>query len=276
MTEKFSVVSIKTTKETNLFSRPTSKSTIQIFNSYPCKPQTAHSINSSVDGWYIYFVCQSKVMTGDWVLCPDNITVSRVFGYDTDLCVYFTFAHGAKLPIDGDDYRLIVSSSNPSLNLPKIPEKFIQKYCEVSGRIEEVFLDLKDPREKEIYGLEYSLMNIKINSDNEVYFSYCTISESKKETKNNDKIPVSDLKVKYRGDLEDKIKDEYCKEDSINFARWIHANQFVRFVGDVPFGHNKGSQSYKEEIWVSSKIHFGSGSEFYKTSELYDLYKKNI
>lgn len=64
---------------------------------------------------------------------------------------------------------------------------------------------------------------------------------------------------------------EQMSNDAIEFAVWLHNNQFIRYIqsadGDVPYGPNK---NFKGCIWVSTKIQYLS--EFYNAHELYQLY----
>ena len=63
--------------------------------------------------------------------------------------------------------------------------------------------------------------------------------------------------------------------DAEEFAEWLHCNQFVRYItskeGAVPYGDNKDS---KKNIWVSTKIHYGSKSEYFTTADLYKIFSK--
>lgn len=60
-------------------------------------------------------------------------------------------------------------------------------------------------------------------------------------------------------------------EMAVEFAEWLHYNQFVRYVqskdGAVPFGENKGTN---KNVWVSTKIHYSP--DFYTTDQLFTLF----
>ena len=66
------------------------------------------------------------------------------------------------------------------------------------------------------------------------------------------------------------VPDDAAKD----FAEWLHNNQFVRYIGDVPYGEHKGVQDPHNQIWISTKIYYGAGSEYYTTSQLYDIKNK--
>lgn len=69
-----------------------------------------------------------------------------------------------------------------------------------------------------------------------------------------------------------KVHQDKSANDAIEFAEWLHCNQFVRYIqskdGPVPFGENKNSD---KNIWVSTKIHYSP--DFYTTEQLYEIYK---
>jgi hypothetical protein len=51
---------------------------------------------------------------------------------------------------------------------------------------------------------------------------------------------------------------------AVDFAEWLHYNQFKRHIsGD------------DRVMWKSTKIHFGSESEYYTTQQIYDIFKQS-
>lgn len=75
---------------------------------------------------HLYLVSTREITEGNWIC--DSINIART-GYDN-------VGHISSRP-----WRKIEATTDPSLNLPLIPQSFVEKYVEKQGQIGEVLLE---------------------------------------------------------------------------------------------------------------------------------------
>ncbi len=91
--------------------------------------------SKTVKPQYLYFLSNEEIKEGDWMICPDGMSVLKWVGYGRDIKLPFSF-------INGNDYKKIVASTDQSLKLPAIPHDWIANvYVPSQGIIKEVWLE---------------------------------------------------------------------------------------------------------------------------------------
>ena len=77
----------------------------------------------------LYVISNDTIKLGDWV-------------YNKNEYPKIEYIDGSALP-NISDYKKIVATTDENLNLPKIPNNFIEKYCEAGG-INEISIEYLD------------------------------------------------------------------------------------------------------------------------------------
>ena len=127
--KKCKVITKNTNKETKLFFDNSKKE--YIYSSLA--PQTGTSINSCVDGMYIYILSDDTLSKGDYFIVDPNT--------QDDICKIndlsmLEMCNKSKELVGG--YYKIIATSDPSLKLPSVSKKFQEKFCKLGGDILEV------------------------------------------------------------------------------------------------------------------------------------------
>lgn len=95
---------------------------------------------------HLYLVSDREIKTGDYYCYKNSIPVKRL--------------EKETVPIT-KDYKKVEASTDPSLGLPLIPKSFIEEYVEKQGKIENVYIAL---REKDVKTLSHNAKEIVIPS----------------------------------------------------------------------------------------------------------------
>ena len=125
----------------------------------------SQKLNSSFDKFnvnkHLYLISNREIKEGDWLY--SNITNS--------FCQRINMADGYNKNV----FKRIEVTTDTSLNLPLIPQSFIEKYVSVQGNIKEVMIEIVDNRNEEWFGdnetgqpFWNSKIEIKTRKDNTV------------------------------------------------------------------------------------------------------------
>ena len=115
---------------------------------------TSPIIKSSIN---LYFISEREIKARDYVMLPDRKGV-KFMNY-SDILNY--------LESESFATKKIEASTDPYLNLPLIPQSFIEKYVEKQGKIDEVMIELCD---RLLYDTPH-VSGIKVRPDNTVIVS---------------------------------------------------------------------------------------------------------
>jgi hypothetical protein len=168
----------------------------------------------------LYFVSNREIKED--VSAMDYYIDSRVV--DTPI-VSRTYLHRDKI----DFCAKIEATTDPSLDLPLIPQSFIEKYVEKQGKIEEVMIDL-------VRVVNCPENHFRVNyevQDNMTFCPKCIVSIIPKTRKDNTVI-VS------------PIKDSWTREEVVNLIR--------NFRNDILIEVQKGGVSNFTEEWINKNL----------------------
>ena len=97
-----------------------------------------HIINDPAEAVYIpqhlYFASDREIKEGDWMLHILDKTPIKYYPDD-----YPTIKHASEY-----EYRKIEATTDSSMNIPLIPQSFIEKYVESQGEIKEVMIEMEE------------------------------------------------------------------------------------------------------------------------------------
>ena len=157
---------------------------VPLIKFYDDKLQVLHRVfynNETAVGQHLYIINDNKIEENDYFMSAflSYPLQNKKGGYAT-------------YPSDLSDFKKIIASTDPKLNLPAPSKAFIQKYCEKSG-IDKVMVEYK---KAEIWGNNGSMEPIiyvpKLSSDNTI-----TIKSVKPTTKKEGLERLKDLLIKY-------------------------------------------------------------------------------
>lgn len=89
---------------------------------------------------YIYIVSDEQICENDYYLNPVTETVYRANENDIDAIKNFEKNKNDEILVA----KKIIATNNKVLNLPLIPENFIQKYCVKNGNLDNIFVEYDD------------------------------------------------------------------------------------------------------------------------------------
>lgn len=131
--------------------------------------------NKSDFAYHLYILSDDKIKVGDWAIFPD-IKNDVIKNYNLPVKVKYNYASNGLYNFK------VIASTNSDLKLPSPSNAFIQKYCEMDGRINEINIeyilqhDLRtDDRKKEFQYIP------KVSSDNTITIKAIKNSFSRKE-----------------------------------------------------------------------------------------------
>ena len=122
---------------------------LHLDTSYNHKPQTIDPIGDGILPQHLYFVSEREVIINDYYIVElYSIGNSRTsIGFRVEQCESIIDVCWVN-NITGDKTRHIKNcfkveaTTDPSLNLPLIPQSFIEKYVEKQGEIDEVMIEI--------------------------------------------------------------------------------------------------------------------------------------
>ena len=117
-------------------------------------------IDNSIQLQHLYFVAlpteeQKKrgigvIKEGDWFLSDGRISIIHSPMYNVEKCIgvdnewIYGNINGKDLGNNPNFSFKIEATTDPSLNLPLIPQSFVDKYVEKQGKIEEVLIEMEE------------------------------------------------------------------------------------------------------------------------------------
>ncbi len=150
------VVLLPTEKPTNLF-----KDVNGFFHTFgQCQPQTGHSINSDVVGYFMYIVSNGIKKVNDW--CLHKYPFYALHNGHIEKPILVTQSNCFSIQ---EHWNKIIATHNCILNddgLSLISIEFIQQYCDSNGKIDKVLVEYE--LDEEIEG--YSYYTLKLDNNN--------------------------------------------------------------------------------------------------------------
>lgn len=123
------------------------------------KPQSSNGVKLGVDDSYfhLHIVSDEEIQVGDYYTIYDSKSVHKAGGMNQtwykEMC------------------KKIIASTDSSLNLPKLSNDFIKKYCEVGG-IDEIMIEYETGYTQQQYSeIDLQFERPKVNSNNEISIS---------------------------------------------------------------------------------------------------------
>ena len=106
-------------------------------------------IDNSIEIQHLYFVSEREIEVGDWFLSDGRLSKSFPPMYNVEKCIdidnewIYGNINGKDLGNNPNFSLKIEATTDPSLNLPLIPQSFIKEYVEEQGEIDEVMIEIE-------------------------------------------------------------------------------------------------------------------------------------
>ena len=186
------------------------------------------TVNGDWQAQHLYFTSQDDIKEGDWIIngntWQSNFAVFQIKdekqAIEYQVIREMMLVQSAKNPekLGGLLTAKIVASTDPSLNLPTIPEEWIKKYVEVNGKITNVKLEAKLDLDNNP-GYPNEILVHKITSNNEVIIFDEQIDLKEIANKFNNKVLFPKQIEAIKGKIIDKLED--AAKETIEFDEYL-------------------------------------------------------
>ena len=189
-------------------------------------------LENSSQSYHLYILIDDEIKKEDFVIQNNQICIAK---FNKPILFPYKGGNGIDL-IDG---KKIISSTDPSLNLPKPSQAFIKKYCESNGEIDKIMVEYNQQYLHSIYDedngsdnwTKISKEEFEIKSSKRDYFDEFDLREWIKTNSKNE-ISISSVKNNWsREEVKELIiesfrqgfyqgkEDEFLKRETIQ--NWI-------------------------------------------------------
>jgi hypothetical protein len=90
---------------------------------------------------HLYLISNEEIKDGDYCVCVKKFGVLFTDGTEHKFNQLIKVEHEAYYQVNKTDYKKVIATTDTTLNLPLIPQSFIEKYVEVNDKIDEVMVE---------------------------------------------------------------------------------------------------------------------------------------